>query len=396
MNWPIVSLRELAISNGQYGLGSPSREFRAGDPRYVRITDIRENGQLSADVVAPDCGASDWKKALLKEGDLLFARSGATVGKTYLHPAGDTPTVYAGYLIRFQLNPDRVFPKFIYHYTKSLAYSAWVASTQRTVAQPNINAKQYAELPVPVPPLDEQRRIAAILDHSDRLCQRCQLVIERLEGLSQAIFHGMFGDLAPSSSDQYPVIPLGKWIDPARPITYGILKPGSDIEGGVPYVRVADMRQGGIELCGIRRTTREIANAYRRSQLLPGDLLMSIRGHVGRFAFVPGQLAGGNITQDSARLAVAESKSTEYVRAALETPRLQQWMARRTKGAAVRGINLGDLREAPIPAPPLEAQAIFAERVTATASKLETARRQLEACEALLASLQSRAFTEQL
>ena len=93
-------------------------------------------------------------------------------------------------------------------------------------------------------------------------------------------------------------------IDPARPITYGILVPGPDQPKGVKYVRVVDMKDGGISPVGLRCTTEEISQAYRRSVLQSGDLLMSIRGHVGRLANVQPELAGANITQDTARLAI--------------------------------------------------------------------------------------------
>ncbi|MCT7364808.1 hypothetical protein A7G45_18215 [Mycolicibacterium llatzerense] len=123
---------------------------------------------------------------------------------------------------------------------------------------------------------------------------------------------------------------------------------------------------------------------------------MSIRGHVGRFAFIPESLAGANITQDSARLAITEPASATYVRAAMEMPSLQHWMARRTKGAAVQGINLGDLKEAPIPLPSLAQQQQFAAKLQAVRTSMSLSERQLQLADSAFASLQSRIFRGEL
>jgi type I restriction enzyme, S subunit len=125
---------------------------------------------------------------------------------------------------------------------------------------------------------------------------------------TQAIFFDLFGDPIQNPRG-FPMLPMVKLVDPERPISYGILMPGPDQDGGVKYVRVVDMQGGGIELAGIRRTTEAISNAFRRSLLKPKDLLMSIRGHVGRLAVVPLELDGANITQDTARLAIRGASS---------------------------------------------------------------------------------------
>ncbi|WP_072278588.1 restriction endonuclease subunit S [Mycolicibacterium brisbanense] len=277
-------------------------------------------------------------------------------------------------------------PKFLYHYlcTVSLPDAGY-----------SRHFKFLKEIQVPKPPLDEQRRIAAILDQADSLRTKRRQVLAGFDELSQAVFHATFGD--PITNERnFRVRRLQDWIDPNRPITYGILKPGPDVDNGVPYVRVADMKNGGIDEQAMRRTSPAISDQYKRSLLQQGDLLMSIRGHVGRFASVPESLAGANITQDSARLAIAEPASATYVRAAMEMPSFQHWMARRTKGAAVQGINLGDVKEAPIPSPPLQLQRNFAAVLSSIRSQIDRSRAQLVDVDTVFASLQSRAFRGEL
>lgn len=261
-------------------------------------------------------------------------------------------------------------------------------------AQPQITRQSLAPLKFRVPPLSEQIRIAAILDQAAALGFKRNEALTQIDRLTQAIFIGMFGDPV-DNPNKYPVSNLIDLVDAKRPISYGILMPGPDVEGGVKYIRVVDMKYGGIELSGIRRTTEAISNSFKRSLLKPGDLLMSIRGHVGRLAVIPQELEGANITQDSARLAIIGANAM-YVRECLRTPGIQRWMAKHTKGVAVRGINLGDVKLMPIPLPPPSLQNEFARRALAIDKLVGEYKEALTGFDALFASLQHRAFRGKL
>ena len=138
-------------------------------------------------------------------------------------------------------------------------------------------------------------------------------------------------------------------IEAGRPITYGILKPGSGFPGGIPVVKVKDMRDGIIDQSDLLLTSPEIDAQYQRSKLRKGDLLISIRGSVGRMAEVPENLENANITQDTARLTIDAAYNKVYVRGVLESAPLQLEMERNIRGVAVKGINIGFLRELQIP-----------------------------------------------
>jgi len=249
------------------------------------------------------------------------------------------------------------------------------------------------DLWVPLPPLPEQRHIAAILDQADALRAKRREALAQLDSLTQSIFIEMFGDPV-ENPRSLPVRRLVDLVDGARPITYGILMPGPDQETGVKYVRVVDMRNGGIDLSGIRTTTHAISSGYNRSLLKPGDLLMSIRGHVGRLAVVPKELEGANITQDTARFAITGADPV-FVRECLRTPGFQRWMAKHTKGVAVRGINLGDVKLMPVIVPSAPEQQEFSRRAIAVGGLINVHRAALADSDALFASLQHRAFAGQ-
>ena len=148
-----------------------------------------------------------------------------------------------------------------------------------------------------------------------------------------------------------------------RLVQYGILKPGKDHPGGVPYVKVMNMREDRIDVDGLRRTTPEIATKYARASLAKGDLLLSIRGTYGRVAEVPDVLEGGNITQDSVRIAPAPEVDRDFLALCLRSPASQAFFHSVAKGAAVQGVNVRDVRKTPIPLPPLQEQIAIVEAV---------------------------------
>lgn len=149
--------------------------------------------------------------------------------------------------------------------------------------------------------------------------------------------------------DTGKTIPLGELVDSDRPITYGILKPGTGFPGGIPIIKVKDMKDGLIDQTDLLLTSPEIDNNYKRSRLRAGDLLVSIRGSVGRMAEVPENLENANITQDTARLTIKKEYNKVFVRGVLESEPLQRDMEKNICGVAVKGINIGYLRELGIP-----------------------------------------------
>jgi type I restriction enzyme S subunit len=275
--------------------------------------------------------------------------------------------------------------KYLYHYLRNLRLPD--AGYDR-------HFKYLKRADVILPPLADQKRIAAILDQAEALQAKRRQALVKLNSLNQSIFLEMFGDPL-ENPHRFPTSFLAEIIDPSRPVTYGILMPGPDQEGGVPYVRVVDMKDGEIDLTAVRRTTTAIAKEYQRSTLRKGDLLLSIRGHVGRLAVVPHALDSANITQDTARLSITRAK-TRFICESLRTPSLQRWMAKYTKGVAVRGINLGDVKQMPIIVPPVSLQEDFEARVSKVERMRTFQKASLAKLDELFVSLQQRAFRGEL
>ena len=172
--------------------------------------------------------------------------------------------------------------------------------------------------------------------------------------------HDLSADLFPP---EWALVTLRDLVLPDRPITYGILKPGPELEDGVPYVRVADFPGEKLNLSTIRKTSPKMDDEFKRSRLRPGDVLLSIRGTVGRLIMIPQALDGANITQDSARLSIQPAASRDYVLWYLRSEMAQSRMKSATKGVAVRGINIGDVRALQVPLPSRDEQDEIVRRV---------------------------------
>ena len=158
-------LKNLSISKAEYGAGSASIPYVEGRPRYVRITDIKDDGTLNNDLVC-SANSQDDINYKLSYGDFMFARMGATVGKTYAYFEGNQ--IYAGYLIRYRLNTNKINPRYLFFYTKLDEYWLWVKNSQSGAAQPGINAKKYDLLQFPVPPIKLQNEFAAFVEQVDK------------------------------------------------------------------------------------------------------------------------------------------------------------------------------------------------------------------------------------
>ena len=169
-DWEVVRLGDVCAPSS-YGAAAPARSFDPKLPRYVRITDITDDGRLRPDD-ARSADPAQVEGFELEPGDLLFARSGATVGKTFLYRSEDGPCVYAGYLIKFRALPETAVPEFLELWTRSPFYRKWVASMLRAGAQPNINAAEYSSLSLALPPLPEQRAIVSALDSVEAAIER--------------------------------------------------------------------------------------------------------------------------------------------------------------------------------------------------------------------------------
>lgn len=178
-HWICTVFKRFLLEPMQYGANEPAEECNYYDPRYIRITDIKDDGTLRDDTFK-SLPLGKAKEYMLTKGDLLFARSGATVGKTFLYKE-DYAACFAGYLIKARCNKNKLVPNFVFYYTLSNVYQNWKNSIFIQSTIQNIGADKYSVMPIIVPPLSEQQAIADYLD------QRCSEIDELISIKQQKI-----------------------------------------------------------------------------------------------------------------------------------------------------------------------------------------------------------------
>lgn len=259
-------LNDLAYRKLEYGSGAAATEYD-GSVRYIRISDIDENGKLNDTVVSPSVYDD---KYTLKDGDILFARTGATVGKTYRFKETDGNFIFAGFLIRFSPNTSLVLPDYVYYFTKSPQYRQFVLRNMKVVAQPNINAKQYGDLEFYVHSLKEQGCIVDKLIKIERLIDLRKEQLELLDNLIKSRFVEMFGDQKsnPMKWDK------GTIRDIVTEVKYGTSKPA--VEGGkYKYLRMNNITfEGELNLSSLKYIDIP-ENEYEKCVVRKGDVMFN-------------------------------------------------------------------------------------------------------------------------
>jgi type I restriction enzyme S subunit len=258
MNWPSVQLKQITALGPQYGANAAGAPWTGSRPRYIRITDIDQYGHL-LDQGAVEADTEDVNEYTLQEGDILFARSGNTVGKTYRHSSQNGHSVFAGYLIRFRLDPQLADSKFVFFFTQSPSYKTWVSSKKRVAGQPNLNGSEYSTLTFPLPALREQRRIVEILEQADALRQKRAEADAIADRLLPALFNKTFGDQV-SNQNKWPRKPLGE----ITAITAAMVDPRKTEYLDLPHVGPDRIESGNGMLlpCNSAREERLISGKY--------------------------------------------------------------------------------------------------------------------------------------
>ena len=309
-HWDVKPLRRTLRESLKYGANEAAELDDPDLPRFVRITDIDDGGSLRnetfrslpVDVAEP---------YLLESGDLLFARSG-TVGRTFLYDESWGACAYAGYLIRARVDPGQITPEFLLYFSASQSYASWLGMVAIQATIENVSAERYAGMPLPLPPLHEQRAIAAFLDREteriDALVAKKRQLIERLQEyrtalITRTVTRGLPPDAARAAGlDPSPRLkPSGvEWLGNVPEhwelaplytrysIDLGKMLKEDRTRGDhlIPYLRNVDVQWGRInfeDLPEIDITPAE----FERYTVLPGDLLVCEGGEVGRAAIVP-------------------------------------------------------------------------------------------------------------
>jgi type I restriction enzyme S subunit len=242
-----------------------------------------------------------------------------------------------------------VEPRYLHYLLRSAPYlqeltriSKWMPPSQF-----DIGWEQLRLLPILRPNIGTQRAVADYLDAEtarlDALIEKKRRLIELLKERFGSLLEGV---VSRNNQQQAPLMHL---TDPWRPIMYGIVLPGPNVDEGVPIVKGGDVASRRLRPESLNRTTVEIEAPYARARLVPGDLVFAIRGGIGDVEEVPPEIAGANITQDVARVAPRWGVDPRWLRLVLRSSSSQNQVAARVTGATVKGLNIWDLKRIKVP-----------------------------------------------
>ena len=189
----VVKLEELCIPDqiGKYGIPAVAEEFSEDKVRYLRITDIDDYGNLlendKKSVSSPEI-----EKYILKEGDIVFARTGNSTGRTYFHEEKNGELAFAGFLIKFSLDESKVNPKYLKYFTISKPYKQWVDNLSSGSTRGNINAKTFADCPIILPPRAQQDYLVRVLSSLEEKIQTNNQINQELEAMAKTLYDYWF------------------------------------------------------------------------------------------------------------------------------------------------------------------------------------------------------------
>ena len=199
--WEQRELSEVTASF-EYGLNAAAKEYD-GKHKYIRITDIDDESRefSTEDITSPDTDFSLSDNYILRKGDILFARTGASVGKTYLYREKDGLIYFAGFLIRAKIK-SKYDDVFVFQNTLTDNYNKYIRITSQRSGQPGVNAQEYGEYTFLLPKYEEQLRIGEWFTHLDRLITLHQRKYDKLTKVKKAMLEKMF----PKNGSLYPEI----------------------------------------------------------------------------------------------------------------------------------------------------------------------------------------------
>ena len=189
-DWDVDKLATCCNSNGTYGINAAAVDYSNELPTYLRITDISENGKF-INVDKKSVNHSLSSNYILSSGDIVFARTGASVGKTYLYNPDDGELIYAGFLIKFSPNIEKILPKFLKLITELSYYQNWVIKASMRSGQPGINGQEYGGFEIQLPNIEEQALICTKIDSLENLYNSESKKLTKL----QKIKHGLMSKL---------------------------------------------------------------------------------------------------------------------------------------------------------------------------------------------------------
>ena len=383
MSAPTARLGDLVdiLSGFAFDAANFSEE---GDIALIRIRDVIR-GQSSTFY------RGDYDdKYLIQKGEILIGMDGEFNRARWQ----SAPALLNQRVCKIKSNSPKLSDEYLFHFLPAALKA--IENTTSFVTVKHLSAKQIKDISIPLPPVEEQRRIAAILDQAETLRTQRRTALALLDSLTQSLFLDMFGA---GESYGWPVTSIGEIVDEEnggiRTGPFGSQLLHSEfVDEGVAVLGIDNAVNNEFRWDERRYITHAKYEDLKRYTVRPGDVLITIMGTCGRCAVVPDDIPLAINTKHLCCISVDRRRVVpDYLHAYfLRHPTARKYLEQTAKGAIMSGLNMGIIKAMPIALPPLPLQQTFATRITSIEALKATHRRALAALDALFASLQQRAF----
>lgn len=365
--WEQHKLGELSESF-EYGLNAAAMEYD-GENKYIRITDIDDNSRLFLDtnLTSPNIDLSNADNFKLKYGDILFARTGASVGKSYVYKDRDGLVYYAGFLIRARIK-NEIDPEFVFYNTLTNEYNKYIRITSQRSGQPGVNAQEYAEYEVKVPNYEEQIRIGEFLRQLDNLINLHQRKLEKIKVLKKAYLTEMFhaeGERKPKLrfagfTGDWKQSKLSEIATMHARIGWQNLRTSEFLDSG-EYMLITgtDFEDGDINYSTCHYVEKERYDQDKHIQITNGSILITKDGTLGKVAYVQGLTMPATLNAGVFNVKIKDENDVDgkYLFQYLRAPFLMDYVTKHATGGTIKHLNQNILADFPIVLPSKKEQA---------------------------------------
>lgn len=316
---------------------------------------------------------------LFPKGAIVFPKNGAAVStnKKRILKYDSIVDLNTGVAIF----PKSINEKFAYYWFIDTDFKKYV----RGGALPTLDIKSLKDKPFPSIDKSIQLAIVSELDKINELIRLKKEQLKDFGNLAQSLFYEMFRDPVENEKG-WEVKKLNEIVSDNCSISYGIVQPGDGVENGVPVVRPVDMTKTFVSRKGLKNTTKEISDSYKRTILKGNEILMCVRGTTGLISMATPELQGCNVTRGIAPIECGPTCDKWFVFYQILNPAIQHHIAEYTRGIALKQINMKDVRDIPLCLPPLSLQRLFAQRIEQIEREKSEVQKSIQDLETLLAS----------
>ena len=403
-SWEWVRWGDISQSI-QYGYNAPAK--KSGRIKMIRISDIHDNQVDWSSVPYCDINENEIGQYLLKENDILFARTGGTVGKSFLVKEVPEEAIFAGYLIRTRYS-ENLSPLYLKYFMESRIYWEQLHNGTIKTAQPNCNGKTLSKMMLPLPPMAEQHRIVAKIeellpdiDAYDKAQTKLQAIEQRFpDAMKKSLLqYAIEGKLMPQRKEEGTAKellaeiraekarlvkekkikkskPLPEITDAEKPFdipdSWEWVRLGNlvavlggkripagckltEIDTGHKYIRVSDMKNGSVVLSSIQYISEDIYQKIRKYTISENDIYITVAGTIGRIGTIPHELNNANLTENADKLVIYKMEK-KFLCLALQSPFIQSQIKSVTTKVGQPKLAIKRIENFIVPVPPLMEQ----------------------------------------